>query len=74
VADTLDLVQIRSQYPALSMQVGGRPVAFLDNPAGTQVPQVVIDAVVRLLPGALGAEDLVIRDVAEIVADGLAAE
>lgn len=31
------------------MQVDGRPVAFLDNPAGTQVPQVVIDAVVDYL-------------------------
>lgn len=35
---TLDLSQIRAQFPALS-----RPAIFLDNPAGTQVVQHVID-------------------------------
>ena len=45
--NTLDLTQIRSQYPVLSMQVDGQPAVFLDNPGGTQVPQPVIDAVSR---------------------------
>jgi cysteine desulfurase family protein (TIGR01976 family) len=38
---------MRSQFPALHQPVdeGGRLPIFLDNPAGTQVPQRVIDAV-----------------------------
>ncbi len=41
-----DIAQIRAQFPALHQKVegGGCPV-FFDNPAGTQVPQAVIDAV-----------------------------
>jgi cysteine desulfurase family protein (TIGR01976 family) len=36
---------IRSRFPALKRQAGGQPAAFFDGPAGTQVPQCVIDAV-----------------------------
>lgn len=39
----LDLQSVRSQFPALALTIGGRPVVYLDNPAGTQVPQRVID-------------------------------
>jgi cysteine desulfurase family protein (TIGR01976 family) len=39
----LDLQGVRSQFPALALRVDGRPVVYLDNPAGTQVPQRVID-------------------------------
>jgi cysteine desulfurase family protein (TIGR01976 family) len=39
----LDLQSVRGQFPALSLKVGGQPVVYLDNPAGTQVPQRVID-------------------------------
>jgi cysteine desulfurase family protein (TIGR01976 family) len=39
----LDLQSVRSQFPALSLKVDGEPVVYLDNPAGTQVPQRVID-------------------------------
>lgn len=39
----LDLQSVRSQFPALALKVGGEPVVYLDNPAGTQVPQRVID-------------------------------
>ena len=45
----LDLTHIRSQFPALSLQVGGKPAVFLDNPGGTQVSQAVIDAMGRYL-------------------------
>jgi len=40
-----DLSVVRRQFPALQ-QTGprGRPYVFLDGPGGTQVPQVVIDA------------------------------
>lgn len=41
----LDLNRIRSDFPALALQVDGLPAVFLDNPGGTQVPEVVIDAI-----------------------------
>ena len=37
--------ETRRQFPALKRTVNGRPAVFLDGPAGTQVPQCVIDAV-----------------------------
>jgi cysteine desulfurase family protein (TIGR01976 family) len=36
---------MRTQFPALEIQVNGLPAAFLDGPGGYQVPQCVIDAV-----------------------------
>lgn len=43
----LDLPRIRSQFPALSLPhpdaSGDRPRVYLDNPAGTQVPEQVLD-------------------------------
>src|SRR3981189_3543010 len=36
---------VRAQFPSLKLQVNGQPAAFLDGPAGTQVPKQVIDAV-----------------------------
>lgn len=41
--------RIRAQFPALSRTVGGRVPAYLDGPAGSQVPQSVIDAVADYL-------------------------
>ena len=41
---TLDIDWVRSQFPALAVQVNGRPVVYFDGPGGTQVPQRVIDA------------------------------
>jgi cysteine desulfurase family protein (TIGR01976 family) len=41
----LDLAWVRPQFPSLKQTVNGQPAAFLDGPAGTQVPQRVIDAV-----------------------------
>lgn len=41
-----DVDALRAQFPALRREQNGRPVAFLDGPGGTQVPQRVIDAVV----------------------------
>jgi cysteine desulfurase family protein (TIGR01976 family) len=40
-----DVEALRAEFPALARQQDGRPVAFLDGPGGTQVPQRVIDAV-----------------------------
>src|SRR5690242_21836233 len=42
----LDLQSVRRQFPALSLTIDGRPAVYLDNPAGTQVPQRVIDRTV----------------------------
>jgi cysteine desulfurase family protein (TIGR01976 family) len=41
----LDLDAVRAQFPALGLKIGGRQAVFLDNPAGTQVPQRVLDRV-----------------------------
>jgi cysteine desulfurase family protein (TIGR01976 family) len=46
---TLDIDWVRSQFPALAQTVNGQPVAFLDGPGGTQVPQRVIDAISEYL-------------------------
>lgn len=40
-----DLSFCRSDFPSLTRSIGGYPVAYLDGPGGTQVPQVVIDAI-----------------------------
>ncbi len=42
---TAQVESCRRQFPALSREVDGRPAVFFDGPAGTQVPQRVIDAV-----------------------------
>lgn len=40
---------LRSKFPALAQQVAGMPAIFFDGPAGTQVPQSVIDAISHYL-------------------------
>lgn len=43
---TSDFRRIRAQFPALQYDTrNGHPAIFFDNPAGTQVPQGVIDAI-----------------------------
>jgi cysteine desulfurase family protein (TIGR01976 family) len=43
---TFDATLVRNQFPALQWPAnGGTMPVFFDNPAGTQVPQAVIDAV-----------------------------
>jgi cysteine desulfurase family protein (TIGR01976 family) len=42
---TFDIAWVREQFPSLKLQVNGRMAAFLDAPAGTQVPKQVMDAV-----------------------------
>src|SRR5580698_8608009 len=41
----LDVSWVREQFPSLQFQVNGHAAAFLDGPAGTQVPKQVMDAV-----------------------------
>jgi len=45
----LDVAAIRAQFPALAVKDGGRDRIYFDNPAGTQVPQRVIDRTVDCL-------------------------
>lgn len=49
VSPSFDIGWVRSQFPALSQTVNGHPVAFLDGPGGTQVPERVIDAITDYL-------------------------
>src|SRR6266581_582009 len=42
---TFDIAWVREQFPSLKLQVNGYAAAFLDGPAGTQVPKQVMDAV-----------------------------
>ncbi len=44
-----DTDSVRAHFPALSRQLGGRPVAYLDGPAGTQVPRECIEAITSYL-------------------------
>ncbi|HEY1984773.1 MAG TPA: cysteine desulfurase-like protein [Terracidiphilus sp.] len=47
--EVLDLAWIRSQFPSLEAQIHGQTAAFLDGPAGTQVPAQVIAAIQNYL-------------------------
>lgn len=44
-----DVYAARQQFPALARTQDGQPVAYLDGPGGTQVPQPVIEAMSRVL-------------------------
>lgn len=40
-----DCARCRRDFPSLARALDGRPLAFFDGPAGTQVPNTVIEAV-----------------------------
>jgi cysteine desulfurase family protein (TIGR01976 family) len=48
----LDIAWVREQFPSLKLDVDAKPAAFLDGPAGTQVPQQVIRAIEKYLTTA----------------------
>jgi cysteine desulfurase family protein (TIGR01976 family) len=48
----LDVALLRRHFPALRRIVDGRPAAYLDGPGGSQVPDVVIDAMTNYLRGS----------------------
>jgi cysteine desulfurase family protein (TIGR01976 family) len=50
--DALDVNWVRAQFPSLQTQVNGQPAAFLDGPAGTQVPTQVMHAIQTYLTSA----------------------
>lgn len=45
MSNRLDVMACRAQYPGLARKVAGQTAIFLDGPGGSQVPQIVIDAV-----------------------------
>ena len=45
----LDVAAVRAQFPALARTVDGQPFAYFDGPGGSQVPQVVADAMTQSL-------------------------
>ena len=45
MASLFDPVPLRAQFPAIAHSVDDPPLRYFDNPGGTQVPQMVIDAV-----------------------------
>src|SRR5216110_3307615 len=47
-----DVAWAREQFPSLKLQVEGHAAAFLDGPAGTQVPKQVIQAIEDYLVSA----------------------
>jgi cysteine desulfurase/selenocysteine lyase len=42
-----DVEQIRADFPILRLKVAGKPLVYLDNAASSQMPQPVIDRIVR---------------------------
>jgi cysteine desulfurase family protein (TIGR01976 family) len=72
----LDIAWVRSQFPSLKTQVNGQTAAFLDGPAGTQVPTQVIHSIQSYLLTAnanTGGAFLTSRRTEEIIAHARAA-
>ena len=46
-AGALDVERVRADFPILGLEVNGKPLVFLDNAASSQMPQPVIDRLVR---------------------------
>jgi cysteine desulfurase / selenocysteine lyase len=43
----IDIEKVRADFPILALQVSGKPLVYLDNAASSQMPQAVIDRIVR---------------------------
>ena len=50
--NVFDIAWVRAQFPSLQLQLNGQPAAFLDGPAGTQVPTQVMHAIQNYFVGA----------------------
>lgn len=46
-SSALDVERIRKDFPILNLQVNSKPLVYLDNAASSQMPQQVIDRLVR---------------------------
>ena len=47
VPPAFDVARIRADFPILQLTVAGKPLVYLDNAASSQMPQPVIDRLVR---------------------------
>ncbi len=47
ISSALDMERVRADFPILKLKVGGKPLVYLDNAASSQMPQPVIDRLVR---------------------------
>ncbi|WP_432745115.1 cysteine desulfurase [Methylobacter sp. G7] len=47
VTSVFDIERIRADFPILKLQVNGKPLVYLDNAASSQMPQQVIDRLMR---------------------------
>ncbi len=47
VSTSLDIEKIRADFPILDLKIDGKPLVYLDNAASSQMPQPVIDRLVR---------------------------
>jgi cysteine desulfurase/selenocysteine lyase len=47
-AEEFDVARVRADFPALSMEVHGKPLVFLDSAASAQKPRAVIDTMRRV--------------------------
>jgi len=45
--DSSNIEKIRADFPILKLQVSGKPLVYVDNAASSQMPQQVIDRIVR---------------------------
>ena len=45
--ERINIDKIRADFPILGLQVSGKPLVYLDNAASSQMPQAVIDRIVR---------------------------
>ncbi|MDQ3707373.1 MAG: cysteine desulfurase-like protein [Chloroflexota bacterium] len=52
VSASIDSQWVRSQFPSLDIDLDGKPVVYLDNPAGTQVPARTMEAITAYLSSA----------------------
>ena len=43
----MDVERVRADFPILQIKVGGKPLVYFDNAASSQMPQPVIDRLVR---------------------------
>jgi len=55
-----DPASVRAQFASLSREQDGRPVVYFDGPAGTQVPESVIEAEPAVVSPVVGALELVV--------------
>lgn len=68
----LNLEHVRQQFPALALKDDGKNRVYFDNPAGTQVPQTVIEKMVEVLKSKnanLGGAFKTTRDAVKVVDD-----